>query len=70
MMLMMMMMMSSSYSYSSSCCWAGIPYPTLPRWFAVSAGGDRDAADDLGTLTYQVKYSEYYEPYVIMAAVR
>ena len=38
------------------------------RWMAVSAGGDRDIADNLGT--YQVHYAEYYEPYVIMAAVR
>jgi hypothetical protein len=37
---------------------------------AVSAGGDRNAnaADSLGS--YQVEYAEYYEPYVIMAAVR
>lgn len=31
------------------------------------SAGDRDEVDGLGT--YQVKYSEYYEPYVIMAAV-
>ena len=36
----------------------------------MSAGGDRNAnaADSLGS--YQVEYAEYYEPYVIMAAVR
>ena len=37
---------------------------------AVSASGDRDAADADGLGTYQVHYAEYYEPYVIMAAVR
>ena len=38
------------------------------RWFEVSVGHRQDDADDMGT--YQVRYSEYYEPYVIMAAVR
>lgn len=49
--------------YNCSNCWC-----VCRRWFEVSVGHRQDDADGMGT--YQVRYSEYYEPYVIMAEVR